>query len=220
MTRRFLTLGLAAAVLALGGMNARAGSLPTTLDTLIGGSATEGNLEFSDFGYTNHGNAPSASQVSVLPYTSPAGDTGISFQASPSFFAPANTTVDYSITYTVTALTGTISDAFLQITGGNFGGTGSADVSETVTWGTHSAGLDTSFPTGSLTSTVTFPPQTTISITKDIFLEGGSNGVTVSVIDQAFSTGAIPEPTSMALLGIGLSGLFTFRRFLKRAFVA
>ena len=54
-----------------------------------------------------------------------------------------------------------------------------------------------------------------------MILNGGSNGASVSIINQGYSsTTVIPEPTSMALLGIGLSGLFTLRRLFKRTSVA
>jgi hypothetical protein len=56
-----------------------------------------------------------------------------------------------------------------------------------------------------------------ILVKKDIFLMGGSLGAGISIIDQGYSSAGVPEPASMALLGIGLSGLLTFRRFFKRA---
>jgi hypothetical protein len=223
MTRRFLIASFAVGLLALSGLNAQAGTipLPSTLAALEGNSAIVGNLEFSNFSYTATpaGTPPAASGVTVNDLTPPvAGLTGLTFNAP--FFAAAGTTVDYAISYTVTVLSGTpITDAYLSVTGGNFVGTGSVDVGETLTTtkGALITTLDASL--GSPVASASFGPYTTINVTKDILINGGSNGATVSFVSQGFST-AIPEPASMALLGIGLSGLLTFRRFFKRTSVA
>jgi hypothetical protein len=226
MTRRFLILSLAAGLLALGGLNAQAGvvGLPTTLDNLLpaGSTAVVGDLTFSDFGYSTSTPPPTAAQVTVKPFFLPPSgtpvDTGISFSGG--FFAPPGGTADYTITYEVTSNGAPITDAYLGITGGNNGGTGYVDVGESITTllGAPVATLDAFVP-GIGIATATFAPETTLLVTKDIFIYGGSLGATVSVINQGYST-AIPEPTSMALLGIGLSGLFTLRRLFKRTSVA
>jgi hypothetical protein len=44
--------------------------------------------------------------------------------------------------------------------------------------------------------------------------------VTGLIVDMTGTVQSIPEPASLALLGIGLSGLFAFRRFFKRASLA
>jgi len=227
MTRRFLISSLAVGLLALGGLNAQASqiNLPTTLATLEtpGNFAIVDNLEFSNFEYvaTPPGSPPLASGVTVSPFQTIPGETGITFKGG--FFAAAGTIVDYAFTYKVTALSGTITDAYLALTGGVFGGTGSISVGETIrnaADGAFLGSMEASIPGLLVTSTSWTPGVTSILVTKDVILVGGSQGATVSIIDQGFSQTVIPEPASMALLGIGLTGLFTLRRFFKRTSVA
>jgi hypothetical protein len=233
MKRRSLFVLLVAGVVVwgLGALEARAGQLilPQPLSNFVPPPASNstnfaivGSLEFSNFGYTQTTAAPPpASGVTVNAFTlvGPPAQTGLQFVGA--FNAAAGTTQDWAITYQVTALKGTISDAYLAFTGGVFAGTGAISVSESITTltGAPLATMEASIP-GVNVTTSTFAPQTAILVTKDISVIGGSNGATVSVIDQGFSGQGVPEPASIALLGIGISGLFALRRFFKRPSVA
>jgi hypothetical protein len=247
----FLTLALGVLVWGLGAMDARAGyiPLPTTLDTLLpAGNFTTvpaspvvgPGIELSDFSYSavafGGALAPPASAVNVKGSTAdtggpilglPPGELGVQFQLP--LAVTAGQTVDVLLSYKVTALNGSlIHDVFLA---GNPSSTGDglSSVTETVTT---VGGVNLLPPPGSLV--ISSPPgiltdgpvvllsdQTSIIVTKDIVVTGGSTGTaTLSFITQGYSLNTIPEPTSMALLGIGMTGFFAFRRFFRRAAVA
>jgi hypothetical protein len=220
---------LALVLTALGGTNAQAGPipLPSTLPPLEvpGNFAVVNNLKFSDFTYTATplGSPPLDSGITVSEFHSVPGNPGITFSAG--FAAAAQHTVDYKIGYRVDTFDGTqISAAYLSLGGFvTFGGSGSVSISETVTdlGGTiiSKVPFQVSGPGQTSDTSPLLPPATTILVTEDILVTGGSNGAAFSFANQGFAT-TVPEPCSMALLGIGVSALFTLRRFLKRTSVA
>jgi len=236
MTKRalFLTLTAGALLWGFGTPEASAGpvGLPTTLDMLLpaGSFTTVANANetdtFSNFSFSASAIPPTtpvltAAGITVAAFGPVGLDSGLTFSGA--LFAPANTIVDYKIGYTVSAPVGfVINDALLSASFGVNGGNGSVIITELLTGSNGTAqGLEVSSG-GSPSDSITFSAAANSYIVqKDILLNGGSNGVTVSVINQAFSsTSGVPEPTSIALLGIGMTGFLAFRRLFKRASVA
>jgi len=237
MKRRSLFLSLAVAVLTWGSgaLEAHAGPvpLPTTLDQLLvpGAFTTAINSNetdtFSNFTFSSSAIPPTtpvlaAGQITVSQY----GPIGIEsgFTLSGAFFAPANTIVDYKLSYIVSAPVGfLITDALLSASMGVNGGTGSVIITELLTAippgsGSGVLGVGTG---GAASDTIPLTPgSNSYLVQKDILLNGGSNGATASIINQAFSSQGVPEPSSMALLGIGMTGFLAFRRLFKRHAVA
>jgi hypothetical protein len=234
MKRRSFVLALAAGVvvMGIGALDARAGyvPLPTTMDKLLpAGTYTQAfgaeTLTFSNFTYTSSSSpppgspGPAAATLGVVQYAV-GNETGFSLTGTLS--AAAGTMVDVSISYIVTAPKGELlNDALLVTTGGNFGGTGDYSVSETLTTVNPPSFLGTlEASTGTPFDTIGGMGVQSILVSKDIFLTGGSKGVTLSVITQAFSSTSVPEPASIALLGIGITGFLAFRRLFKKTSVA
>ena len=218
-----LALGLAAAVFT-GGSQARADfSLQALINGTYSGPTTDGHdvlLDGLDFVFdSNSYNAtgtgsPAASAINVNGLIVGGIDT---LRFTSGWFASGSGFNDTAIHYTVHVLDDRpVTDLHLSVTGGT-GGNGFFSVDDTVTnldlpKQSYHIGVDS---TGSPTAALDIAPLRNFTVSKDIFLTG--NGTTVrdnariSVIDQGYSR-AVPEPTSIALLGLGGLGAFGMLR--------
>ncbi|MEM9347578.1 MAG: PEP-CTERM sorting domain-containing protein [Planctomycetota bacterium] len=191
----------------------------TLLSDLIenDGTILVGDKLFSDFTYLATGDMPSDTAVNVVPIIDNLGNFGLRFQGG-FIDLPGNNASDALITYNIT-----VTDPNLAIIGARMQGNvamvpvGEPDSIATVTDTFLSEVTDQNlviFDNGvllDLDDSVFFEESfTVLNAQKDILLLTGGDDVStiLSFVDQTYYQ--IPEPTSLALLGLG--GLLLTRR--------
>jgi hypothetical protein len=200
-TRIFV--GVAASVICLA---TSAYAVPITPSPTI----VSGNETFNNFTSCNvvNGGGLTCAQIDVSAHTSVSppdptnGDFGIRIQAA---FNAGTTTEDVTFQYDAHITGGLFHDASMY-----FNGTAVSTVTEDI-YNLANGDLIGQFSVGSPGSptadVILTEDATDIRVVKDIGLNFTSPGPTViSIVDQQFSQTAVPEPASLALLGIALLG--------------
>jgi hypothetical protein len=229
MKKRSLFLALATAFLVsnFGAMEAKAG--PVTLQSLLVAGATYtapptgtyNGMEyvFSNFAYTSAANSEvAASMVTVntqeyasgQPLAGSPASLGLSFTPATGKYWSGNLT-DY-LTYTVTVIKPTGGSInFAVLASASYAGTGVSILSESA--GTAVLGVFAS-GNGSGASTGTTTGVSVVKTSLSNFDGVGSDHILN--LNETFSALAVPEPSSMSLLGIGMASFFALRRFLNK----
>jgi hypothetical protein len=209
MKKLLLLVGILVAMSSLSWAGACGDASISTYD-VSGFNCTIDGLTFSNFGFTSGalgGALAPAVNVIACPgggaFCSdlPTGEYGFVFQVVGGI-ATSGQSVDAGITYTVS---GDIVDALALTAGGSTGGTGSITVSETSLGGL----INLNVPNGNGSDTQTFAPVSTLTVTKDIAVSGGTDGnAQLSFVANGWST--VPEPSTLGFLLVGSLGLLGY----------
>jgi hypothetical protein len=191
-------------------------SLATTYVNSTGGNngyvCDINNLQFSNFTDSSPGVDPSS--IGVLAITTP-GFEGLTFNGP--FGVGQNgepLAEDVSVSFTVTALSGDITDVHIDLFNSSISGTGNVNYTETVCMQTTGCILYVDNPgTSSLSTFLNITPTTSININKDLMLTAGSNGTaSMSGFDNYYSH-TVPEPRAVsAFLGLAFFGVMVFMK--------
>jgi hypothetical protein len=126
---------------------------------------------------------------------------------------------DSGIEYTVTCVGCSIVDLVLTIAGASADGNSSVNVSETPPTPVESLRAGIARSTIILTHSKTFAPVGSLDLTKDIRVDGGTQGIgaQVSFVSNLFSTNmTVPEPSLVLLCSEALC-LLPLARKMRRA---
>ncbi len=180
-----------------------------------GFACTYGDLTFSDFSYSASGSDQvPAADVTVTPVTV-GGEMGLQFNAP--WGTPPGDTTDSFINFTATCNSDcSIDDLALNIGGASADTGGIVLVSETSPVLTGSLQAGAAGSTTILTDSATFSPVTSVTVSKDILVNGGTSGLgsQVSNVQNLFSTttpSTVPEPSTVFLC-LGMLGLVPMAR--------
>jgi len=195
---------------------AQAATVPLSDLLEPGATFTSGDKIFSDFTYEKTEDMPDAGAVNVTDILVD-GNYGVRFQGG--FVDQAGgSSSDALITFNVSVPAGTplvISDAHLYANPAVFDGPGMASITETFLPANQEKLVVYDFGDGDdkLSDAVDFAETyKTLPIQKDIILHatGETGAVTLSFVDQTFSQ--VPEPSSLALIALGLLSVGYRRR--------
>jgi len=141
---------------------------------------------------------------SLTTFTPAPGEFGLRLTYVANTGNTPNSTADISLTYNVAG--NLINDAFLSFVGSS-SGTGTDNISETITFPN---GHGTTLSLASSGSTMTtFAPVPSLSVLKDQDdFSGAAGSSTSSALVNAFSLTTVPIPGTLPLLGAGLAGLW------------
>lgn len=178
-------------------------------------SCTEGNLTIDGLTFSQITVSGTTSGTGTITFNSLAtinpfdSEFGLILQYAANTGSTAGSVADVALTFTVTG--GPITDAIASLAATQTG-TGQNSLSEIL-----SNGITLTLNAAGSTST-SFPGVTQLGVIKDQNNFAGEAGsAEASVVENLFSTSAVPIPGTLPLLGAGLAGLWGLARRKKQA---
>lgn len=193
---------------------ASSGVACTLQELLSGGTITIDDKNFTNWTFSDSSFiSVEASGINVVALDDQALNPGLEFQFG---LSSRGSLFDFVVGFQVATADGTarIKDNSLELTQFTREEPAKLQVFETITepGGTEIAskfvGGEQFVGPLTLFDSATFTPQSVISVEKRIILEGGIGGTAgLGRIEQRFSQISIPEPTTLALMSLGLAGI-------------